>query len=61
MKDTEKPLFDFSAHLAKIEQGKSVLEFRKNDIIFSQGDAAESIFYIQKGTVKLSVVSSQGK
>jgi CRP/FNR family cyclic AMP-dependent transcriptional regulator len=61
MKDTEKPLFDFSTHLPKIGEGRSILKFKKNDIIFSQGDTAESIFYVQKGTVKLSVVSSQGK
>ncbi len=61
MKNPEKPLFDFSAHLAEIREGKSILKFKKNDIIFSQGDLAGSIFYIQKGTVKLSVVSEQGK
>jgi CRP-like cAMP-binding protein len=35
--------------------------FRKNQIIFSQGDCSDSIFYIQKGSVKLTLISRQGK
>jgi CRP/FNR family cyclic AMP-dependent transcriptional regulator len=61
MKNPDKSHFDFSAHLAEVRDGKSILKFKRNDIIFSQGDPAESIFYIQSGSVKLSVVSEQGK
>jgi CRP/FNR family cyclic AMP-dependent transcriptional regulator len=41
--------------------GKTVLTFPKNHTIFSQGDAADAVFHIQAGRVKLTVVSSQGK
>jgi CRP/FNR family transcriptional regulator, cyclic AMP receptor protein len=36
--------------------GKQVLEFHKNQHVFEQGDVADSVFYIQKGTVKLTVL-----
>jgi CRP/FNR family cyclic AMP-dependent transcriptional regulator len=38
-----------------------VLAFRKNEIAFSQGDVAAKVFYIQKGKVKVVVLSEQGK
>src|SRR5947209_5904592 len=41
--------------------GKSVLERPKDATIFSQGDPADAVFYIQKGKVKIAVVSAQGK
>ena len=40
---------------------KVIVERRKNSTIFSQGDTADSVFYVQKGKVKLGVVSAQGK
>lgn len=40
---------------------KTVLEVPKGEVIFSQGDPAESVFYIQRGRVKISVISPQGK
>jgi CRP/FNR family transcriptional regulator, cyclic AMP receptor protein len=42
-------------------QGRSISAHRRNDIIFSQGDAADAVFYIKKGKVKVIVVSKQGK
>jgi len=42
-------------------EGRSVLTFPKKQILFSQGEAAESVFYIQMGRIKLTVVSAQGK
>ncbi len=53
--------FDPKAFLAKVGTGKSIQKYRKNERIFSQGDAADSVFYIQEGRVKLIVISSQGK
>ena len=53
--------FDPQAFLAKVGDGKSVLTFHKNEIVFSQGDAADTVFYIQKGRVKVVVLSEQGK
>jgi CRP-like cAMP-binding protein len=53
--------FDPKEFLAKVGDGKTVAEYQKDQIVFAQGDAAEAVFYIQKGRVKLTVVSEQGK
>jgi len=53
--------FDAKAFLAKVGAGKTILEFQKNQHVFQQGDAADTVFYIQKGRVKLTVLSEQGK
>ena len=53
--------FDPKIFLAKVGAGKTVTEFRKNQRVFSQGDVADAVFYIQKGKVKLTVMSEQGK
>jgi CRP/FNR family transcriptional regulator, cyclic AMP receptor protein len=55
------PPFDPHVFLSKIGNGKTILEVRKRGLVFSQGDAADAVFYIQTGKVKLSVVSAQGK
>ena len=54
-------LFDPAEFLAKAGLGKAIVLSPKNSTIFSQGDAADTVFYIQKGKVKLAVVSPQGK
>jgi CRP/FNR family cyclic AMP-dependent transcriptional regulator len=56
-----RPSFDPKAFLAKVGEGRSIGAHRKDEIIFSQGDPADSVFYIQKGKVKVTVVSEQGK
>ncbi len=53
--------FDFQKFLETVSSGKSLLTFPKRKMIFSQGDAADAVFYIQSGKVKLTVVSQQGK
>ena len=53
--------FDPLAFLAKVGGGKPVSTFRKNETVYAQGDPADSIFYIQKGRIKLVVLSDQGK
>jgi CRP/FNR family cyclic AMP-dependent transcriptional regulator len=53
--------FDPKMFLAKVGVGKEILEFQKNQKVFSQGDVADTVFYIQKGRVKLTVLSDQGK
>lgn len=58
---TRKPAFDVEAFLAKADGGKTVSEYAKNQVVFSQGDPADAVFYIQKGRVNLRVVSEQGK
>jgi CRP/FNR family cyclic AMP-dependent transcriptional regulator len=54
-------MFDPKVFLAKVGSGKAVMEYRKNQIIFAQGEVADSVFYIQRGRVKLTVISDQGK
>lgn len=56
-----KDLFDPGAFLAKVGTGKSISEFNKGEIVFAQGDVADAVFYIQKGRIKLVVVSMDGK
>src|SRR3978361_491516 len=53
--------FDPKAFLAKVGEGKTILEYRKDEVVFAQGDVASTVFYIQKGRVKVVVLSDQGK
>ena len=53
--------FDPKDFLAKVGVGKTVIEFDKNQTVFSQGDVADTVFYIQQGKIKLTVMSEQGK
>jgi len=53
--------FDPREFLATIGEGRRVVAFPKKQTIFTQGDAADSIFYVQEGKVKLTVVSNAGK
>ena len=56
-----KDAFDPQAFLAKVGAGKTILNIRKSQHVFEQGDVADTIFYIQKGRVKVIVLSEQGK
>jgi CRP/FNR family transcriptional regulator, cyclic AMP receptor protein len=49
------------AFLAKLDEGKSALEYGNKQAIFSQGEAADCVFYLKNGKVKITVVSKQGK
>ncbi|MET4201858.1 Crp/Fnr family transcriptional regulator [Bradyrhizobium sp. LA6.12] len=60
MKSAKQP-FDPQAFLAKVGTGKTISKYRKGRIIYSQGEEADRIFYIQSGKVKVTVVSDQGK
>jgi len=53
--------FDAKSFLAKVGEGRSISKYRKDQVVFSQGDLADAVFYIQKGKVKVTVVSDQGK
>jgi CRP-like cAMP-binding protein len=55
------PSFDPKAFLAKVGEGRTIVKYRKDQLVFSQGEPADAVFYIQKGKVKITVVSSQGK
>src|SRR6202049_1124003 len=56
-----KDMFDPKIFLAKVGAGKAILKFHKNQKVFEQGEVADTVFYIQKGRVKLTVMSEQGK
>ena len=58
---TKKSDFDPKKFLASIGEGRRVVAFPKKQKVFTQGDAAEAIFYIQEGKVRLTVVSESGK
>jgi CRP-like cAMP-binding protein len=53
--------FDPKEFLAKVGEGKTILQFRRDEVVFAQGDVASTVFYIQKGRVKVVVISEQGK
>jgi CRP-like cAMP-binding protein len=53
--------FDSKEFLATIGEGRKAVAFPKKQIIFAQGDAADAVFYIQEGKVRLTVVSKIGK
>src|SRR6202023_3328025 len=55
------PSFDPKSFLAMVGEGRTIAEYRKDEIVFSQGDPADAVFYIESGKVKVSVVSEQGK
>jgi CRP/FNR family cyclic AMP-dependent transcriptional regulator len=53
--------FNPKVFLAKVGTGKAISNYRQDQIIFAQGDVADTIFYLQKGKVKIVVTSNQGK
>jgi CRP/FNR family cyclic AMP-dependent transcriptional regulator len=53
--------FNPQTFLSTIDGGRKTLSFPKNQMVFSQGDSSDAVFYIQKGRVRLSVVSKKGK
>ena len=61
MAKKRRPTFDPKSFLAEVGEGRTVSQYRKDQIVFSQGDPADAVFYIQKGKVKVTVVSDQGK
>jgi CRP/FNR family cyclic AMP-dependent transcriptional regulator len=61
MKRKAKPPFDPKVFLAKVNGGLGLRNYRKDQIVYRQGDSADSVFYIQSGKVKKTVVSEQGK
>lgn len=57
----EQQVFDPQAFLAKVGTGRTVVAYEKQSPIFTQGETADAVFYLQDGQVKLTVVSAQGK
>jgi CRP-like cAMP-binding protein len=60
LKSAAKP-FDPTTFLATVNGGRTISTYRKDETVFAQGEAADSVFYIQEGKVKVTVVSEQGK
>src|SRR5450755_3456078 len=56
-----KPAFEAKVFLAKVGEGKSILQFQKGQDVCVQGDVSDTVFYIQKGRIKLTVLSDHGK
>jgi CRP-like cAMP-binding protein len=61
MVELEKPGFDTTAFLTHAGLGRRVIQLAPKDAFFSQGDPADSIFYLQQGRAKVTVVSANGK
>jgi CRP/FNR family cyclic AMP-dependent transcriptional regulator len=61
MKRPGKRPFDPKVFLSKVNGGRAVADYRKDQIVYRQGDLADSVFFIQSGKVKKTVVSEQGK
>jgi CRP/FNR family cyclic AMP-dependent transcriptional regulator len=55
------PTLSPKTFLPRVSQGRSVAPYRRKQVIFAQGDPADAVLYVQKGRVKLAVVSKQGK
>jgi CRP/FNR family transcriptional regulator, cyclic AMP receptor protein len=58
---TGKPRFDPVLFFETAAKGRTISKHSKSEIIFSQGDDADAVFYVKKGKVKVTVVSKQGK
>ena len=61
MRKKAKAAFDPKKFLAKVGEGKTVSSYRKDQTVFSQGEIADAVFYIQQGKVKLTVLSSRAR
>ena len=61
MKRKAKLPFDPEKFLSRVNGGRTISDYRKDKIVFRQGDPADAVFYIQKGKIKLTVVSERGK
>ncbi len=56
-----KSKFDPKVFLATVNGGRAEFDYRKDNVIFSQGNPADAVFYIKTGKVKIAVTSEQGK
>jgi CRP/FNR family transcriptional regulator, cyclic AMP receptor protein len=53
--------FDPKVFLGKVGKGRTLAAYKRDQVVFSQGDAADSLYFVQKGKIKISVVSARGK
>jgi CRP-like cAMP-binding protein len=59
--DLDRPAFDTAAFLAKAGLGRTIVQLAPKETFYSQGDPADSVFYLQKGRARVTVVSAVGK
>ena len=56
-----RPSFEPKSFLARVGEGRSIEKYRKDQTVFSQGDLADAVFFIERGKVKVTVISEEGK
>jgi CRP/FNR family transcriptional regulator, cyclic AMP receptor protein len=61
MERKRKPPFLPETLLSQVNGGRTISTYQKDQIVFSQGEPADAVFYIQQGEVKITVLSDQGK
>ncbi len=61
MIELHKPMFNAAAFLASAGLGRRIVQFPAKHPLFTQGDPADAVFYLQKGRAKITVVSQMGK
>jgi len=61
MTANRKRPFDPEVFLATVDGGRTIAKYTMNQVVFAQGDAADAVFYVEEGKVKVTVVSDQGK
>jgi CRP/FNR family cyclic AMP-dependent transcriptional regulator len=61
MVEPEEPTFDVAAFLASAGLGRRIIQLVPKQVFYSQGDPADSVFYLQKGRARITVVSTTGK
>src|SRR5664279_1813004 len=61
MNRKKKAPFDPKVFLSKVNGGRTVSKYRKNQVVYRQGEPADAVFYIQTGKAKKTVISEQGK
>jgi CRP/FNR family transcriptional regulator, cyclic AMP receptor protein len=61
MIEKKKRSFDPQVFLATVDGGRTISKYAKNQVVFTQGDSADSVFYLQEGKVKVAVISERGK
>jgi CRP/FNR family cyclic AMP-dependent transcriptional regulator len=61
LRSEKNQTFDSAAFLANAGLGRTIIELKPNEAFFCQGDSADSVYYLQKGRAKVTVVSQNGK
>ena len=60
-KKAKRPSFDPEVFLATVDGGRTLSNYGKGDVVFTQSEPADAVFYVQRGKIKIAVTSDQGK